>query len=418
MAEAGHGDAGVRLELTGKTDQIDELRARHDDVLVQLDEPRRTERVGKFAAQFPDRLTRGLVAGFLNGESPERVDERTERGEILQDRVAAAVELDDEMGVAIGEHLGAEIIARRFQSKAISDLESGRLPSAVQNRLDCLCGDFKGRERRRQHRPRLGMGNEPQGRLRDDTEETFGTHEHADEVETGFVFMTASASFEDLPVGEDDLEAEHIMPSDSVFHAAGTARVRGDGAADRAFFETGRIGRVIPAERADGLLQVIENHPRLDHGDAVGRIDFEDAVHFPNRKENPAPDRDTAAHITDARSAGRHGDVVLAREAHRRNDFVPRSRLDDGLGHGRGMPAIHTELAPDLCRSGYPRFPDGPGESLEPLRFPLHAHQFVNHIHTLGKKMIAPTRAAATAAMRTPPAAASFAMPMPRSTSG
>ena len=66
VAEAGDGDAGLRLELSGELDQLDELGARDDDVLVELGQAGVAQGVGKLAAQFPDALAGRLVRGALD----------------------------------------------------------------------------------------------------------------------------------------------------------------------------------------------------------------------------------------------------------------------------------------------------------------------------------------------------------------
>jgi hypothetical protein len=61
MAETGDRDAGFLLQAFGELDELDELGARHDDVLVELGEPGVAQGIGKLAAELPDPLAGRLV---------------------------------------------------------------------------------------------------------------------------------------------------------------------------------------------------------------------------------------------------------------------------------------------------------------------------------------------------------------------
>ena len=122
--------------------------------------------------------------------------------------------------------------------------------------------------------------------------------------------MRAAAQANDRAIGQRHFHAEHIVARHAVFQTARSARIRGDVAANAAFGAAGRVRRIIKPELFDRVLELLRDHARLHDRHKIERIDLPDAVHSRQRKDDAAARRDTSAHISEARSARRHRQVV------------------------------------------------------------------------------------------------------------
>ncbi len=119
-----------------------------------------------------------------------------------------------------------------------------------------------------------------------------------------------AADADDLAGHQHDLATREVVGGHAVFeamHAAGILRhVAADGAGDL----RGRIGRVVEAGMLDSLRHREIGHARLDHGDAVGKIDLADAVELGHAEENAVGQRQCAAGQRGAGSARHHLDAL------------------------------------------------------------------------------------------------------------
>ena len=131
-----------------------------------------------------------------------------------------------------------------------------------------------------------GQGDRPlrrrpqrQGRLGDDAEGALRADEQPGQVVAGDALDRAPAGAQHPPVGEDDLQAEHVVGGDAVLDAAQAAGVLREVAADRAPVVAGGVRRIEQPGPGDGVPQRLVHHARLDDGEPVGRGDLEDGVH-------------------------------------------------------------------------------------------------------------------------------------------
>jgi len=79
----------------------------------------------------------------------------------------AAVDLDDEMGVAGREDVGTELVAGGGEGEAVGDFEGGGEMAGVEHRLHGGGGHFKFGENGGEHRAARGFGNQAEGCFRD-----------------------------------------------------------------------------------------------------------------------------------------------------------------------------------------------------------------------------------------------------------
>ena len=152
--------------------------------------------------------------------------------------------------------------------------------------------------------------------------------------------MRAAAETNDRAAGQCHFQTEHIISRHAVFQAARAARVGGDVAPDAAVRAAGRVGRIIKPLLLDRLVQMLRDHTRLHHRDKVVRIDLLDAVH-PRQREHDAPARwNTSAHVTVARAARSHRQVVPMSETEDRGDGTRAPRQGHGVRQATGEPFV------------------------------------------------------------------------------
>ena len=162
VPEAGHRNAGVRLQFLGEFDELDQFGARNHDVLVELVEPGLTEGIRKLTTKFPNAFARGLVRSTLDEGGTQRFDELMELLKLGGHRSRAAVDLDDQVGVSGRKRFRAKHPASGTEREGIGDFHSGWKMTGIEDRLH---GGGRHRElgkNRRQHRSVRGLGNETQ----------------------------------------------------------------------------------------------------------------------------------------------------------------------------------------------------------------------------------------------------------------
>ncbi len=184
------------------------------------------------------------------------------------------------------------------------------------------------------------MRQQAQRRLRHHAEQPFAADEQAREIEALLVLVRAPAAAQHAAVGEDDLEAEHIVARHAVFQAARPAGVRGDIAADAAFLQRRGIGWIEEPDLAHLRLKVAGDHARLHHGDAVGKMDLLDAIHARHAQRDAAAHGHAAADVAHAGAARRHRDAVAIREAQGFFHVRARARQHHDVRIPRGKPAV------------------------------------------------------------------------------
>ena len=135
--------------------------------------------------------------------------------------------------------------------------------------------------RRAELRPRVDL----QHGLGDDRERSLGTDDELREVVTGRGLDELPARPDDVAVGEDGLEPEHLIARDAVLHRAHAARVRRDVAAERRAV-LARIHRIHETQRRERGVELIEADAGLNDRDVVLGVDLENRVHALEREDN------------------------------------------------------------------------------------------------------------------------------------
>ena len=268
-----------------------------------------------------------------------RADQRFEIDELRVDVGGLALELDQQDRRRVEGIAGVDGGFRRLDRQVVHDLHGpGQQPGAddarhrVAGGLERVIGGEHGAEA---GRPR----QQPQRDLERDPEAAFGADEAADEVGPDRI-EAAAAERHQRPVGEHRLEPEDVVQRHAVAEAVGAARVEGDVAADRADRLARRIGRVVHAERDGGGRDVEVDDAGLDDGDAIDRIDLQDARQPVQRDDDAVDVRHGPAGQAGAAAAGHERHPGFRAEPDDGDDLVARLRQHDGAGTGakRGEP--------------------------------------------------------------------------------
>ena len=192
-------------------------------------------------------------------------------------------------------------------------------------------------------RGQLG-GDESQGHLGDDAQRPFGADEELRQRQTCDVLEPGPTEIYGPPIGEHHRHAQHIVRGHAVFHAAQTAGVRGDVAADRAELEGRGVRRVPQAVFGGGGLHLGVEGTRLDDGHARDRIDA-DLAHLIQGEHDSAGDRGAASGQSGTGAAGHDRHLRLGGDAHDLLHLLGGGHSDDGQRYAgirivRSIPAV------------------------------------------------------------------------------
>src|ERR1700744_2161639 len=142
--------------------------------------------------------------------------------------------------------------------------------------------------------------------------------------------MSATTEADDGAIGKDDLQAQNVVAGDAIFEAARSSGIGGDVAAKRIVGATGRIrGIEQPALFHDGL-KFGGIDERLDNGDKVGWVDFQNFVQSLQRKGDAAMHGDSPANITMSAAAGGDRNLMPVGKA----QYGGHRLSGTGQGHG------------------------------------------------------------------------------------
>ena len=123
-----------------------------------------------------------------------------------------------------------------------------------------------------------------------------------------------------------------LLAGHPVFDAARAAGVFGDIAPQGTKFFRGWIGRIEKAEAFDLTLKISGNNARLDDGDEIFPVNFQDPIHAGKRQDDAAGHRQGAAGKAAAGAARRHGQPPGMGQAHDPAHFIGRIRIKDKVG--------------------------------------------------------------------------------------
>ena len=179
---------------------------------------------------------------------------------------------------------------------------------------------------------RFGMGMSLSSRPGDDAEGPLGAGEEALEVVAGDVLDRLAAGLEDRPVGQDHLEAHHVVGRHAVLdgpHAAGVLR---HVAADGGELPARRVGRIEEPLGGAVVVEIDRPHPRLGRDHHVSLVQLDDPRHAVEAERDPAVQGDAAAGAAARRAPRRDGNRLFVRDGHHLRHLFRRQRPDDEVG--------------------------------------------------------------------------------------
>ena len=343
VEDVGDADAVPLADGLDADQRFAEAAARHHAVLDDEIGAEAADRRERRLAPLPHRQPlRGVLrdADLVGAGGP---DQRLEIDELRVDVGGLALELDEEHGRGVERVAGVHGGFRRLDRQVVHDLHGpGQQPGADDAR-DRVARGFE-RAVGGEHGAEPGRTRQqPQGDLQRDAEAALRADEAADQVGPDRI-EAAAAERDQRAVGEHRLEPEHVVQRHAVAEAVGAAGVEGDVAADGADRLARRIRRVVQTERDRGGRHVEVDDARLDHGDAVDGIDFEDPGQPVEGDDDAIRVRHGPARQAGAAAARHERNARLGAQADDRDDLLRRLGQHDGPRPGaEGGEAIRLE---------------------------------------------------------------------------
>lgn len=230
-------------------------------------------------ATFPDEHAFIGVGGDLNSAGTGGLDELFQALLVAGYGFAGAIELDDEDGLDLGWIFGTDGGGGGLHAHPIHDLHGGGEEPCRDDGRDGITGLFDGIVTGEDGVEGFGFGEEAEGELGGDAEESFATAEEAEPI-GAILFEAWVAERDEFAGGEDDASGEDMVAGHAVFEAVCAAGIEGDVAADGADLLAAGVGGEVETVRGGGLGDVEIDDARFDDGDALEGIEFEDLVHL------------------------------------------------------------------------------------------------------------------------------------------
>mgnify|MGYP003313740785 CR=1 FL=1 len=117
VPKARDRDSSAILHFAGEFDEVQELGARHNNILIEFCQSGVAQRVGEIAPQLPDLFAGLLVAMVLRGKRAKLLQEAGELLPFALNRLGAAIDLNDEMRISGWKSIGSEIVTSGLESE-------------------------------------------------------------------------------------------------------------------------------------------------------------------------------------------------------------------------------------------------------------------------------------------------------------
>ncbi len=244
-----------------------------------------------------------------------------------------AIQLADQQRLGVARVAGAAEILGRVDGRVVHHLEPARDDAGGDDRGDALAALVDGREAHEHGARGLGLLQDADGDLGDDAEQAFRAGHQAEQVvAVGIQVLAAEADH--VAIGQDQLQAQHVVGGEAVFQAVHAARVLGDVAADGAGDLRGGVGRVVEAPVLDRLGDAEIGDAGLGGDGAVLVVDVEDPVELAQAQDDAIGERQGAAGEPGAGTARDDLDLLGVAEPQDGCHLLGGGRQDHGHGHG------------------------------------------------------------------------------------
>ncbi len=320
-----HHDEVVRgRDLVHAPQHLDELGAGHDRVVQVVVGRDARDRAERRLAPLPQQRPFGVVGRDPHQRCAVGARDGGDRVDVGVDAAVEPVDLGEQHGLRVARVPGADEVLDRLGDAGVHHLERGRQHAGRDHAADRR-GRGLDRVERAQHRgDARRVGHEPHRDPRRDPHRALRADEAAPQVVAGRVGLEAAEPGFG-PVGEHDVDREHVRGGDAVGQAVRAARVGPDVAADRARLLRRRVGAVVQAEMAHRAREVEVQDPGLDPRHPRLGVDLEDPVHARGDDDDRVVERRRPARETGAAAPRDERPPVLARDAHRGRDLAAQS---------------------------------------------------------------------------------------------
>ena len=359
MAETGDLDVVFERHVVDTLKQFGQHRPGHGDILVDLLAAIDRDRLAGVAPGEPEVGGLGVVARFF--ELAATVFQKD-----LFDHVHLVIDLFGQIAVDVGDQNGTGIdrqslvilLLHGTDGEVVQKLHRHRCHAACHRLVDRLHRTFDAWEDPHGRFFEFGFGDQLEGDFGDDRQCPFAGDQDAGDVVARHVLDCLLPGTDDIAVGAHGADCHDVVFGDAVFGRPHAAGVFADVPADGAVFLTRRVGRVEEPFGFDRLLKLHVDDARLDDGDHVVHVDFENLVHmFFQCQDDAAVGRKCATGKAASRTARNDRDTVFVavfqNGAHIR--FVPRkengvrlvtlARRIVGVGDHVGFVVIEVFLA-------------------------------------------------------------------------
>ncbi len=177
----------------------------------------------------------------------------------------------------------------------------------------------------------FGESQKPDGNFRDQREGSFGADHKAGQI-VARRFHGSPADVHNFAIGQDQLEAGHVVGSDTIGECVRPAGILRDIAADRAGFLTGRIGREIQTIFLRCARKVEIYDSRFDYGTLIFRVDLQDVVHARECEDDAALPGQRSAGETGSCAATYDGNIVAIRQLDDFDHILFAARKNNDIG--------------------------------------------------------------------------------------
>ncbi len=208
------------------------------------------------------------VFGGFDNVCSRLFDHSVKKRRFSIDFVRRAFEFDDQNCRRIFRVARTDRRLGRVHREPVHDLHrSGEQPGRHHHR-NSVPRLLKRIVRRLQRVKLLWQRQQSQRDFQSDAEQAFAADEHPRQILTDR-FQTVAAKFDDLAIGQHDLDAQHMVRRHSVLQTVSTAGIESDVSANRADRPAGRIRSVIQPVCRHVLRNLQIDNARLDNGDPL-----------------------------------------------------------------------------------------------------------------------------------------------------
>jgi hypothetical protein len=150
---------------------------------------------------------------------------------------------------------------------------------------------------------RFRFRHDPEHRLGDDAERSFGAPQNAHQVKARIV-QGLAAHLDDLSVGQDQLHPEDVVAGHPVFQTVGPPGILGEVSPDRRHLFARGIGLVEITVFGQHILQIQRDHAGLDDNALIFDIHIENLIHLCQDDGDAAPNSHASPAEVRPRSPG------------------------------------------------------------------------------------------------------------------